>query len=426
MRKWWIGLGVVVGACGVVLPLCWGQGPGGPEQTPAGRPAVRPVKFAPVAPAHDISKLPLQQQQLYRSAQAGTDWLLRVNRSDGRFLSGIEPALRVPLEKENYIHQAAAAFTLARSARFFNDERAAAVARQSLLTLLLETEKDTSDPKIRRPVPVSPGTHPLEAAGWLVLAIHELPAPGEDLLGQAEELCNYIRSRQRADGSLSCAGDPGGENKDMPEAVKHYTGAALYGVARSLNRRTDDGKTAMLRKALSYYREFWRKHKNTEMVPWHAAAFGEAYLVTKEQGFADFANEMNDWVCTLQHRQPDPRRPLWQGGFKSWHDGQAQMTAPDVHGAAYMEALFQGCRVARQTGDLQRYQNYKEALEACGTFVARLQYTTANTQHFADWYRQDLVGGFHASHQNGGLRLDYTQVAVAGLVGYLRETASGS
>ena len=51
-------------------------------------------------------------------------------------------------------------------------------------------------------------------------------------------------------------------------------------------------------------------------------------------------------------------------------------------------------------------------------FLTTLQYTDANTQHFADWYRPRLVGGFHASHQDGNLRIDYTQHAVSALVQY--------
>ena len=39
-------------------------------------------------------------------------------------------------------------------------------------------------------------------------------------------------------------------------------------------------------------------------------------------------------------------------------------------------------------------------------FVGRLQYTEGNTNHFAEWYRSRLVGGFHASQQDGNLRID--------------------
>ena len=56
-------------------------------------------------------------------------------------------------------------------------------------------------------------------------------------------------------------------------------------------------------------------------------------------------------------------------------------------------------------------------------FLATLQYTDANTRHFADWYRPTLIGGFYASHQDGNLRIDYTQHAVCALVQYLTYVA---
>jgi hypothetical protein len=96
---------------------------------------------------------------------------------------------------------------------------------------------------------------------------------------------------------------------------------------------------------------------------------------------------------------------------------------PQVSSAACAEGLAEACRVARQQGDLARYRRYRESLERCLQFVATLQYTDANTQHFADWYRPALVGGFHASHQDGNLRLDYTQHAVCALVQYLTHAA---
>jgi hypothetical protein len=52
-------------------------------------------------------------------------------------------------------------------------------------------------------------------------------------------------------------------------------------------------------------------------------------------------------------------------------------------------------------------------------FVTTLQYTEANTQHFAEMFRPVLVGAFHPSHQDGNLRLDCTQHAVAALSHYV-------
>lgn len=102
-----------------------------------------------------------------------------------------------------------------------------------------------------------------------------------------------------------------------------------------------------------------------------------------------------------------------------------QLVAPNIHDAVFMEALGQGCRVAKENGDLQRFQSYRHALELTGQFLLTLQYTPTNTQHFELKYRHDfLLGGFHASHQDGLLRIDFTQQAVCGLMKYLTEVAA--
>jgi hypothetical protein len=430
MRTRFLGLGliVVIAGTGPVLLSCWGQTPAvppGQATVPPRPPGTPPAAPGPLRLTRDVKKLPFAQQQLYFTAQRGTEWLLRANKADGRFVSGLVPALRITLTEENIQHQAAAAFTVARAARFFQDERAAAVARQAVLTLLLATELDARNPQIRQPAFLGSGPNRIATAGWLVLAINELPSPGADLLVQSDQLCNFIRSRQQADGSLACNDNPADarDNRAEPEGVKQFPGPALYGLALSLRHKKADWKLDVLRKARVYYHDWWRKHKNPEMIACHSAACAEAFFLTREKAFADCVWEMNDWLCALQYRQLDPRHSHWIGGFKGWEGSGEQLVAPDVHGARYLEGLALACRLARETGDVQRFKTYREALECSGQFLSGLQYTTANTQHFAEWYRTEILGAFHPSHQDGNLRLDYTQEAVCGLLRYLMDVA---
>jgi hypothetical protein len=256
------------------------------------------------------------------------------------------------------------------------------------------------------------------SAGLLVAAIHELPSPGDDLLEQADQLCAFLRKRHRDDGSF-CLTDEPGEEID-PNGVNWYPGIALYGLIRSQQLRPSSWKTDLVRRAQPYYRDWWHAHQNMSFVPWQTAAFTEAYSLTKEKAFADFVCTMSDWLCDLQYVQLDPRQPLWIGGFMEWADGKPNLAAPHADSAAYAESLAEACRTAHQAGDAKRVARYRDALERSLQFLNTLQYTDANTQHFADWYRPVLVGAFYASHQNGDIRVDYTQHALCALVQYLR------
>jgi len=432
IRMAWFVCLPVAGAVGfAVLSLSRGQDrPVSPALSPAGSATqAQGASKGPVAalaggsnkPA-DLGKLSLLQRQMYQSARRGADWLRRANRADGRFNYGYVPDLGVGLEGDHYLRQAGAAFALARAARLFGDEGYAAVARQALLSLLLDTMPDSKNPRARYTSLPPAAVNRLAAAGLLVLAINELPSPGADLLEQSEQLCAFIGGRQRADGSLDY-GDDSADARGGAEAdgINYYPGEALYALMRSQRYRPAAWKTAAVRKALAHYQPWWRAHKNMTFVPWQTAAYTEAYLLTKEQPFADCVNEMTDWVCDQQYTLLDPRHPLWVGGFMGWVDGQQAGAPPQIGSAAYAEGLADACRVARQAADVQRYQRYHDALERCLQFVTTLQYTEANTRHFADWYRPVLLGAFYASHQDGTLRIDYTQHAVCALAAYLSD-----
>jgi hypothetical protein len=362
---------------------------------------------------------------MYLSAQRGAEWLVRSNRPDGRFVYGCLPALQKVPEGDHYLRQVGAAFALARAARLTGEERYAAIARQALLTLLLDTAPDPRDRGVRATTLPAAAVNRLATAGLLTAAIHELPAPGADLVEQAEQLCAFIRRQQREDGSLSYGDSPAdaGTEIDDPEGVNYYPGEALYGLMRSQAHQSAAWKPEVARKALAYYRTWWRAHKNMALVPWQTAAYTEAYLQTKEPAFAEAVNEMNDWVVELQYVLFDPRHPLWLGGFMTWADGKAVAAPPQISSAVYAEGLAEACRVARQAGDVKRFQRYREALERALQFLATLQYTEANTRHFADWYKPTLLGAFYASHQDGNLRIDYTQHALCAMAQYLTYVA---
>ncbi len=320
-------------------------------QSPVSSPAKKYQTFPgkPSKVARILGKLPAIQQHSYRSAILGADWLMKMNRPDGRFVFGYEPSLRVPLSQNNYIPQIAGAYALARAARFFENQKAGAVAKQALLTLLLDTEKVAGSPPSRRTVFPSANVNRVAAAGWLVLAINELPEPGEDLLRHSEELCRFIQSRQCGDGSLCCIDQETPTATPDEKALESgiHAGPALYGLVKSLNHNKADWKAEFVEKACRYYHKNWRENKNTEMVSWHSAAYAAAYLHSPKPSFSNAANEMNDWICTLQYKELDPRHIFWQGGFKTWVNGKAELFAPDIHGALYVEGLANACLVAR-------------------------------------------------------------------------------
>jgi len=362
----------------------------------------------------------------FLSAGRGADWLFRHNRPDGLFLYGYIPSLDQPMDEDHYLRQIGGAFALARAARFTGDARYVARARQAVLAVLASTTTDPQAPNLRYSRFANSTANRLGAAGLLVLAINELPQPGEDLLEQSDQLCRWIVKQQQPDGSLKFTDELAANPLLAPfeedrEGVNYYPGEALYGLARSQQHRPATWKTDALRRAFSYYRNYWRENKNTAFVPWQTSAYTEMYLLTREKPFADFVFEMNDWMCLLQYT--DPNKPLWQGGFALWHEGKALTLPPRISSASYAEGLVDACRAAKAAGDVQRWQRYLQATEMALQFLATLQYSAVNTRHYHADFRPRVMGAFHGSHQDGTIRVDFVQHAICAMYQYLEHVA---
>ena len=231
-----------------------------------------PPSPSPQRPTRDLSKMSPFDRQVFLSAQRGSEWLQRANGGDGRFVPGYVPALRVPLESDSFLHQAGAALALGKAAAYFQDDRAAAIARQAVLTLLEDTAEDRQQPGAR--VCTWPGgvLDQLEAAAITVRAVCAVPAPAADVLDKADQLCIAIYRSQKADGSLSVAPPVASADLRIPlkaqaEAVQARGGEALAALMQSQQLRPAPWKIEAVRKALPYYQASWRAEKNLVIVP---------------------------------------------------------------------------------------------------------------------------------------------------------------
>ncbi len=362
--------------------------------------------------------MPSQAQPIFFSAHRALEWLKLTNKPDGRFVYGFQPALRVQLDGDNFQSQAGATLALARAARYYRDGRGAAIARQAALTLLdLETIVDPQDATSRHTAAPPNAVERLSSHGLLISAIHELTDADKstDLLAKAEQLCNYLRQQQRPDGSMRTDPSSGSGDVDAEPA-----GLALQGIIRSQKHRPAAWKIDMLRRARSLYQATWQQMKGTALVCSHTPAYAEAYAQTKDAVFAETVFAMNDWLIGLQYREEfDSPRRHWNGGFRRCRDGKIEQTTPDISSARCAESLAEACRVARLMGDLPRYERYERALLHNLHFLMSLQYTGARTQHFVESFRPSILGAFHASHQDGNIRIDYTQHSLCAMVQYL-------
>jgi hypothetical protein len=366
---------------------------------------------APMLAAKDSShgaqpKRTPQQQQMLLYARRGADWLARMHDPKGRFLPGYLPALQRASEGDNLPRQALAAAGLAHAARVLGEEAYAVRAAQTLLTLLEDTIVDPADKTCR--IVDLPGDRLVRAAAaaHLVQAICELPQPPADLLEKAEQLTRTLAKLIQADGRIA-------------EADVSTAGMILCALARSHRCQPAPWKPALVSKALSYYRSVWEKNRRLEAVYPLTIACVECYRSNKDRQAAAFALKIQDWLLGLQYTKLDGQRLGWFGGFMAWRDGQAVEQEPDARAGALAASLAKGVSLARELADVQRHQQYTQALEQAVQFLLSLQYTEAGTQHFAAWYRPKVVGGFHHSPTNGDLRIDHAAQAIEAILDWV-------
>ena len=392
----------IIGTATLALSLLRGQG------TPT----------ALTRPPKNLDKLALPQQATLLTAQRGADWLFRAHTVKGRFVSGYVPALKQEVEGDWFLRQAAAAAALGRAARYLGEDKYAARAVQTVLSLLEDTAPDPADPTGR--VINLPGDplYKLGMAGALLSAIGELPSPQKDVLDKAEQMCQSIRKQAQASGALL----PPVEGASR-EAQAICPGLALMGVMKTNKHRPAAWKTDLAKKALPFYRAWFEKNRCTEFVPAMACAFAEAHLATKDKAMGEFVLELGGFAAKLQYVQIDRRRFTWPGGFMGYGKDGVKETEPTAEGAGLACALVEACRVARATGDASRHQQFAESAERALGFLAQLQYTDAGTQHFAPWFRPRIVGAFHVSPSDGNLRTDHTAWAVTAFAGFVEHVA---
>lgn len=360
--------------------------------------------------------LPRHLQPIDASSARGMGWLQRANQPDGKFLSGFIPALAIKADGDPFGPQTEAALALIRAARYHGDDRALVLGKQALLRLLQDTTTDTTQPTIRFTSAPDPFVNRLAACGGLLQAIYELPNPPDDLRGQALQLANYLRTQLQSDGTFVLGADDAGLKLHL---LHTCTGPALAGLRAFERFEMPNKKIERTQAALFAHHALWRQSKNPSMIPGMTAAcratIGPGTL--PESGDVQIVFEMNDWLLTMQYS--DPRQPQWAGGFMPWQNGKTSNAPPDATSAAYACSLVDACLVAKHVGDVQRLQRYRQSLEQTLTFLITLQYSEARVQHYADWFRPWILGGFYNSPQDGNLRLTSTANATAAMAGYL-------
>jgi hypothetical protein len=411
----------------VVVPPAESSAPAQPDAltTPPNEKPPATAAEAPLARFEPLVAHPQQTQAAVRAVLLGSAWMARMNQAQGRFLYGYNPALRIALSGDHDLRQARAAIALAQSARFSGDERQAVIASQAILALLAATKVDAADENCRIPLPLSPTCNRVGFAALLALAIYELSNPDPKLVAEAERLCAFLRRQCRPDGSVDYEETAGVDPEKVdPMGLNEYPGEALQAISAGNRVQPAAWKTEIATRGLAHYRARFKSNPHPLLAATLSAVAAELYRQGKSPEAAAAIFEMNDWLCGLQIAATDPRVPQWAGGFRTLRDGKVIDDPAGPESGLYIQSLALAYEINRQVPDLARGERYRSALLEGTRFVCTMQYVEANTRHFENTFRaQMLIGGFHLGPADGTLRIDLTATAVSGLLAFLSSGA---
>lgn len=390
----------------------------GAQVVPAAGTTPAPVAEAPITKFEPLAAFPAPTQQAVHGVALGGNWLVRMNQAQGRFVHGYRPAVRQAIDGDSPLRQAFAALGLAQAARFTGDDRGAAVASQAVLSQLAHTRIDPANPNCREP---NAGTFDGVAfAAVLALAIYELPGADERLLGEAERLCEYLHKACAADGTLQAS--PG--TRVEPAPLSETPGLAFQAIMAGNRVRPAGWKPDVVARAIPAYRDAIKKATRPAPAAGMVCAFADLHLQTRNPDAAAVVYETTDWLCALQYAAGYPRNPNWAGGFRDIDNGTPRDAEPGFDAAACLSALGSAYMVTARNADVARADRYRPAAQDAAQFVCSLQYAEANTRHFENTFRVNvLIGGFHLSPSDGDLRADAAGRCLSGLLRYL---ASGA
>ncbi|MGL6097316.1 MAG: hypothetical protein ACRC7O_16145, partial [Fimbriiglobus sp.] len=324
---------------------------GQPAATPTVQPAAgtQAPPTAPIQRFQDFRNLPPETVQAIYAMRAGADWLWRMNQPNGRFLSGLNPALKSALPDDPDFRQAVATLALCRAARFTADERFCARAAQAVLAQLSLTKPDPANPGIRVPVAPSERCNRVGFAAVLALAIYDMPGADPKLLADADALVNFLRSKCAADGPVQAFDGPTDPAKSDPDTMNVYPGLGLQAMAVANRRRPDAALTGQIARGVNYYRAAFKTQPHPMLAASVLPAITDLYLTTKDGSVAAVGFELADGLCGFQYTRSETPQATWVGGFRAGANAE-----PRWESAVYAEALASAATLTRNVPDVGR------------------------------------------------------------------------
>lgn len=343
-----------------------------------------------------------------RLADGMARWLTRQLRDDGRMTYEYWPSRGEESDSNNMIRQWMATSALTRVADVRGEvELYDRIADNIDYNLAISyTEVDglghVADPD---------GDVKLGAIALAALAISDHPGR-EQWAAEEAALRRSVDELWNDDGSFTTFLLPDGRNDNQ----NFYPGEALLLWAATLEDAPDDALRDRFMKSFEYYREWHRAQRNPAFVPWHTMAYEKVWRITRDEEMRQFIFEMNDWLVTMQQWEEAPTSDV-AGRF---YDPDVPEYGPP-HASSdgvYLEGLIAAYRVASDSGDAERRERYRVAINRVLRHLMQLQFADEIDMYYIS-RRERVEGGLRTTEYDNRIRVDNVQHSLMGVLDVL-------
>lgn len=238
------------------------------------------------------------------------------------------------------------------------------------------------------------GSNNIAYSAFMVMSL--LNTKEENQNDLIEPLINGILSRQTVGGYFYTNFE-----SETIDGQDYYPGEALLALMHYYENTEDKKVIDVVMKAFPSYVGYWRGNKNTAFVPWHSKAYKILYEYTRDQKYAEFVFEMNDWLLNNHQVESSPNSDLI-GGFNKPN--------PTISTSVYLEGLADAYSLAVKLNDANREKKYRDSIRLATNYLLKLQFTEENSFYLDAQSR--ALGGFKSSLTKNNLRIDNAQHAV--------------
>ncbi|MBU0981811.1 hypothetical protein KKC94_03915 [Patescibacteria group bacterium] len=318
----------------------------------------------------------------------GGEWFL--NNQDENFLY----YEYFPFEKEHsnsshMLREMGAMWSIANLYHYLHDERYLELAEKGFSYFERSFKRDTENDFIY--VNITPDKIKLGYNAFAILTLLEIDHPEKDYY--LEQLAKGIMFQQEESGELRTF-----FYSDRDTGVDYYPGEALLAMMSLYEETGKEEYLEATRKALPFYREYFKGNPNTAVVSWQTQAYLKYWRATGEEAARDYIFEMNDFMLESY------------GGGTSGFKVESAGSVVAVH----VEGVNKAYELAKELGDFERMEKYanfiREGLEA----TMALQFTEKNNFGMVN-FEEAAIGGFLGSIGSDSMRVDRNQHGVMAL-----------